>query len=195
MHKNNIKGHCMAKRALEIAATGDHSVLVYGPHGTGKSTLVAAFPEVSTAIQRDSCICGNHLNPTTLCSCHPRILLRWTRRVSRLADKCDMVIEVCPVPFKEWTTRTDPTYADCFARRVAAAREFGKTHTSIDLTDDSAHRTFEMVVRRLGLDFGIGQRILRVARTIANLDGSDLLKAKHVAEAVQYRVVRGLTHE
>jgi predicted ATPase with chaperone activity len=96
---------------------------------------------------------------------------------------------------KEWTTKSDPTYADRFNRRVVAAREFGKSHLFIDLTDDAAHRTFEMVMRRLGLSIGIGQRILRVARTIANLDGSECLKAKHIAEAVQYKVMRGLTYE
>jgi magnesium chelatase family protein len=76
--------------------------------------------------------------------------------------------------------------------RVEAASQFAKAHISLDLTDDSAYRTFEMAMRRLGLDFGCGQRILRVARTIANLDASDCLKAKHIAEAVQYKALRGL---
>jgi predicted ATPase with chaperone activity len=195
INKNDVKGHCIAKRALEIAATGDHNVLLYGPHNAGKATLVSAFPEVARAIQRDTCTCGNYLNPTKMCTCHPRVVFRWTRRVSRLADECDVVVEVGPVPVKEWNTKSDPTYADRFALRVAAAREFGKTHLSTDLSDDSAHRTFEMVMRRLSLNFGTGQRILRVARTIANLDASPVLKAKHVAEAVQYKAVRGLTYE
>lgn len=194
MNKGDIKGQHVSKRALEIAAVGDHSVLLYGPRGTGKSTLIAAFPEATKAVQRDSCTCGNYLNPTKLCSCNPRLLFRWTRRVSRLADECDIVIEVCPVPVKEWQVRSDPSYADWFARRVAAAREFGKTHLSLDLSDDSAYRTFEMAARRLGLSIGTGQRILRVARTIANLDASPIVKGKHIAEAVQYKAIRGLTY-
>jgi magnesium chelatase family protein len=71
--------------------------------------------------------------------------------------------------------------------RVAAAREFGKAHTSIELKDDAAVRTAEMVLRRLALTAGQWQRVLRTARAIANLDHSAELKAKHVAEAVQYR--------
>jgi magnesium chelatase family protein len=105
-----------------------------------------------------------------------------------------MVVEVCPVPVKEWQVRSDPAYADRFALRVTAAREFGKSHVALDLKDDSAYRIFEMAMRRLGFSIGTGQRILRVARTIANLDGSELLKAKHIAEAVQYKSVRGLTY-
>lgn len=195
MNKYDIKGQCVAKRALEIAAAGDHSVLLYGPRGAGKATLIAAFPEATEVIQRDTCTCGNYQHPAKECSCNARLLFRWTRRVSRLADEFDLVIEVCPVPVKEWQTPGDPRYAECFGHRVAAAREFGKAHQSIDLTDVSAYRTFEMAARRLGFDIGTGQRILRVARTIANLDGSDLLSAKHVAEAVQYKALRGLTYE
>jgi predicted ATPase with chaperone activity len=193
IYKNDIKGHYTAKRALEIAATGNHTILLYGPHGVGKTMLISAFPEATKVILRDSCICGNYQHPTKACSCHPRVLFRWTRRIARLADECDMVVEVSSVPVKEWQVRSDPTYGDCFARRVAAAREFGRQHLSIDLTDDSAYRTFEMVIRRLGLSIGTGQCILRVARTIANLDGSECLKAKHIAEATQYKAVRGLT--
>jgi predicted ATPase with chaperone activity len=195
MNKNEIKGQHVPKRTLEIAAAGDHSILLYGPRGAGKATLIAAFPEAEKAVQRDTCFCGNYQNPSRLCSCNPRLLYRWTRRVSRLADECDMVIEVCLVPMKEWNTPADPRYAECFAPRVAAAREFGKIHQCLDLTDDSACRTFEMAARRLGFSIGTGQRILWVARTIANLDQSPVIKGKHVAEAVQYKAIRILTYD
>lgn len=195
MNKSDIKGQYTAKRALEIAAAGDHTILLYGPRGAGKATLISAFPEATKAIQRNTCTCGNYQNPTRSCSCNERLLYRWTRRVSRLADECDMVVEVAPVPVKEWQAKSDPTYAKCFSKRVEAAREFGKTHLSIELTEESAYRIFEMAARRLGLDFGCGQQILRVARTIANLDVSPVLKGKHVAEAVQFKALRGLTYE
>ena len=70
-----------------------------------------------------------------------------------------------------------------------------KRALSIVLTDESAHRTFEMLARRLSLDVGTGQRILRVARTIASLDFSPVIKGIHVAEAAQYRLVKGVTYE
>ena len=138
VHKNDIKGHYTAKRALEIAATGNHTVLLYGPHGVGKSLLISAFPEASKVILRDSCICGNHLTRRK----PARAIL-----VSFFAGRGDSqgwptsatwLSNYASVPVKEWQVRPDPTYGDCFNRRVAAAREFGKTHLSLDLTDDSA---------------------------------------------------------
>jgi magnesium chelatase family protein len=53
--------------------------------------------------------------------------------------------------------------------------------------DDAGERTLEMAVRRMGLSARAHDRILKVARTIADLDGSDHVTAKHLAEAVQYR--------
>ncbi len=53
--------------------------------------------------------------------------------------------------------------------------------------DDSGERTLEMAVRRMGLSARAHDRILKVARTVADLAGSETVAAKHVAEAVQYR--------
>jgi len=53
--------------------------------------------------------------------------------------------------------------------------------------DDAGERTLEMAVRRMGLSARAHDRILKVARTIADLDSSDNVSAKHLAEAVQYR--------
>jgi predicted ATPase with chaperone activity len=191
MNKGDVKGHCTPKRALEVAVAGDHSILLYGPHGVGKATLMEAFPEATKAVSRDTCACGNYQSPQHECFCKPPLLLRWTRRVIRLADECDMVIEVCPLPFKEWHSKPDPTFDQFFTQRVRAAREFGVKNTGLEM-DDTGHRVFEMAARRLGLPFGAGEQVKRVARTIANLDASVSLKGKHVAEAVQYKAVRAL---
>jgi magnesium chelatase family protein len=58
---------------------------------------------------------------------------------------------------------------------------------SLCVLDDAGERTLEMAVRRMGLSARAHDRILKVARTVADLDRSDRVSAKHVAEAVQYR--------
>ena len=69
--------------------------------------------------------------------------------------------------------------------RIAAACEFGATHASLAF-DPTGARVFEMASRRLALTTGRADQILRVARSIANLAHSEILKGNHVAEAAQY---------
>ena len=79
------------------------------------------------------------------------------------------------------------------ARSVQQARGYYNAHIpSRSLRkhcalDDSGERTLEMAVRRMGLSARAHDRILKLARTIADLDKSDAVSAKHLAEAVQYR--------
>jgi magnesium chelatase family protein len=191
MNKNDIKGHYTAKRALEIAMAGDHSVMLYGHRGAGKSTLISAYSEVKNVIEVDSCACGNTLSILRECTCNKTRLARWTRRAIRLASQNDIIVEVTHVPVKEWESKQDPSFAEWVDKRVWMAQEFAKTHQDMSITkDDACYRMFEMAVRRLGLSIGDGERIKRVARTIANFDASEFLKAKHVAEAVQYKAMR-----
>ena len=81
----------------------------------------------------------------------------------------------------------------CRAREVQRKRGFyNSVAPSAELRkwcdlDDAAERTLEMAIRKLGLSARAHDRILRVARTVADLGGSENLQAKHVAEAVQYR--------
>ena len=79
------------------------------------------------------------------------------------------------------------------ARRVQQSRGFYNAHVPARLVrklctlDDAGERTLEMAVRRMGFSARAHDRILKVARTIADLDQSNGVSAKHVAEAIQYR--------
>jgi len=79
------------------------------------------------------------------------------------------------------------------ARAVQQARGFMNARMPVSLIrkqcalDDAGERTLEMAVRKMGLSARAHDRILKVARTIADLDHSDNVSAKHLAEAVQYR--------
>ena len=188
MKPHEIKGQCVAKRAFEVAAAGDLRVLLVGPLAVGKTTLREAFRNV-TACEIETCACGHYSDPKQQCACSERQILRWYRRLERIARDYDIVVEVCAVPVRELMARTGSTERDdeCMRARIAAAREFGRSNQSLALTDDAAIRTMEMAARRLGLSAGQYNHVLRTARAIANLDQSPTLKAKHVAEAVRYR--------
>ena len=79
------------------------------------------------------------------------------------------------------------------ARAVQRRRGYYNAHPphrqlrKLSTLDDAGERTLEMAVRRMGLSARAHDRILKVARTIADLGGSETVSAKHVAEAVQYR--------
>ena len=110
-----------------------------------------------------------------------------------------MHIEVPAVAYKEVRgTDTGVTSVDMRARVEAAravqhrrgfynARIPSRLLRKICALDEAGERTLEMAVRRMGLSARAHDRILKVARTIADLGGSDTVTAKHLAEAVQYR--------
>ena len=182
---DDIKGQSYAKRALEVALAGDHPVLLVGPRNAGKRTLAASLPGLK-AEAMDTCSCGND-RITRNCICSERLRYRYHRRFVRRAENFDIVIEVTTVPYKELRCKTPSGWLQAdVCRRAEAAREFGKTHTSLQL-DETGERTLEMAVRRISLTPGQYFAVLKVARTIANLDASERIKAKHVAEAILYR--------
>jgi len=103
------------------------------------------------------------------------------------------------VPYQELRSRTDGVSSAeirervCAARNVQQERGFYNSHIPASRLrklcelDDAGERTLEMAVRRMGLSARAHDRILKVARTVADLDHSPRVTAKHLAEAVQYR--------
>jgi magnesium chelatase family protein len=116
-----------------------------------------------------------------------------------LLDRIDIHVEVPAVPYQELRgTSASESSAEIRARveRVRAtgeARGYANSRMPVRLIrtqcalDASGERTLEMAVRRMGLSARAHDRILKVARTIADLDGAEAVSAKHVAEAVRYR--------
>ncbi len=123
----------------------------------------------------------------------------WARSRGPLLDRIDLHIEVPAVPYKELrgdgggrVLGRDPRAGRACPRRPAGARLLQRAHPAgtirkLCALDDAGERTLEMAVRRMGLSARAHDRILKVARTIADLGGSEAVAAKHVAEAVQYR--------
>ncbi len=116
-----------------------------------------------------------------------------------LLDRIDLHIDVPAVPYKEMRSSGDGVTSEVMRERVVCARALQKARgfynallppgmlRKVAALDDAGERTLEMAVRRLGLSARAHDRILKVARTIADLASSDSVSAKHVAEAVQYR--------
>ena len=116
-----------------------------------------------------------------------------------LLDRIDLHVEVPAVAYKELRARDHGISSADMRARVETARSVqqqrGFYNSRIPsrllrkfcVLDDAGERTLEMAVRRMGLSARAHDRILKVARTIADLDNSESVTAKHLAEAVQYR--------
>jgi magnesium chelatase family protein len=152
------------------------------------------------------CPCGYYNHPEKECVCGPGVVQRYLNKVSGpLLDRIDLHVEVTPVTFDQMTeTRKSETSTDIqqrveTARQVQAARfaEFAEVHSNAmmppqmvkDLCQiDEAGRTLlKTAMERLGLSARAYDRILKVARTIADLAGTEEIRLEHLAEAIQYR--------
>jgi len=146
------------------------------------------------------CPCGFYGDTARECRCTPGIIARYLGKISGpLLDRIDIHIEVPAVAYKDLRGRDDGTGSAEIRERVVAARavQQSRGHYNAHIParslrklcalDDSGERTLEMAVRRMGLSARAHDRILKLARTIADMDRSDAVSAKHLAEAVQYR--------
>jgi magnesium chelatase family protein len=146
------------------------------------------------------CPCGFYGDPTRECRCTPAIIQRYLGKISGpLIDRIDIQIEVPAVPFKELRTGEVTETSASMRDRVDKARDLqrarGTTNSRMPsrlirqqcALDATGERTLEMAMKRMSLSARAHDRILKVARTIADLDESSSIAAKHIAEAIQYR--------
>ncbi|HEY4361588.1 MAG TPA: YifB family Mg chelatase-like AAA ATPase [Bryobacteraceae bacterium] len=166
-----------------------------------RSNMTLTFPAsfvLLTAL--NPCQCGFFGDTSRDCRCTGAMIQRYLGKLSGpLLDRIDLHIEVPAVPYKELRGRNDGASSLEMRERVCAAREiqrqrgFYNAHIpsaalrTLCALDDAGERMLEMAVRRLGFSARAHDRILKVARTVADLDHAEGVSSKHLAEAVQYR--------
>jgi magnesium chelatase family protein len=166
-----------------------------------RSTMTLNFPASFLLIGAlNPCPCGFYGDPTRECRCTGAIIQRYLGKLSGpLLDRIDLHVEVPAVPYQELrgkdsvVTSADMRDRVCAARALQQSRGYYNAHIpegelrKLCELDAAGERTLEMAVRRMGLSARAHDRILKVARTIADLDHATRVSAKHLAEAVQYR--------
>ncbi|MEK7851199.1 MAG: YifB family Mg chelatase-like AAA ATPase, partial [Deltaproteobacteria bacterium] len=151
------------------------------------------------------CKCGNHGDTQKQCSCTPNEIHKYRARVSGpLLDRIDIHIEVPAVRYKELSAARAGEPSEEIRKRVNSARDIQKErfsgkgiHCNAQMSSrhikkhcvikEDADRLLESAMDRLGLSARAFTRILKVSRTIADLDRCEDIEARHVAEAIQYR--------
>lgn len=151
------------------------------------------------------CKCGWYGHPSGRCTCSENQVEQYMRRISGpLLDRIDMYIEVPSVEYEAMRRREQPESSAVIRQRVNAAREvqkqrFAGTEVSCNAymtpamigrycrLDDAGEKLMQGAFDRLGLTGRSHDRILRMARTIADLEGAEAIEAPHLAEAIQYR--------
>lgn len=166
-------------------------------------TLPCSFMLVASM---NPCPCGYYNHPTHACSCLPGQIKRYAAKISGpLLDRIDIQVEVTPVPFADLNSAPPGEASASIRGRVMAARgrqaaRFADTpgiHCNAQMDarllrlhaqpDGSGTEILRRAMTRYDLSARAYDRILKVARTIADLDGSDTVSRQHVAEAIGYR--------
>ncbi len=152
------------------------------------------------------CPCGYYNHPDRPCLCSPGAVQRYMNRISGpLLDRIDIQIEVVPVPFEKMSELHPSESSESIRARVVKARAIQETrfasyegiHCNAQMTskllreyavpDTAGLSLLKIAMQRLNLSARAYDRILKVSRTIADLDGSSEIESRHIAEAINYR--------
>jgi len=192
------------RRTLEVLRQPLEDGLVTISRAMGSLTFPANIMLVAAM---NPCPCGYRGDPRRQCHCNPMQIERYTARISGpLLDRLDIHIEVPPVPFRELSDQSVGTTSDKMKADVQAAREmqrnrFGKGSLRLNgrmspsqirkycKLESDAESLLKAAMEEMGLSARAHDKILRISRTIADLEQSDQISSAHLSEAINYRAL------
>lgn len=191
------------KQTLEVLRQPleDHKITI------SRSKYTVEFPcSFMFIASMNPCPCGYYNDPTHKCCCTPGQIQRYMSKISGpLLDRIDIQCEITPVPFKDISKAQPGEPSAAIRERVIKARDiqtarykdFKGVHCNAQMTERMIHQFAEpdeasiallrTAMEKFSLSARAYNRILKVARTIADLDGSERVEVQHISEAIGYR--------
>jgi magnesium chelatase family protein len=171
----------MGKRALIVAAAGNHSILFLGPPASGKTMFraLSLHFEGVTAFEARPCPCGWYQNYRHDCCCTANKIRSHRAKFPRV----DIMIETVQPAERDMGSTPGTGLAEMKKYLVDLPR-----HVGLELCED-CRNLLKASVSELGIDTDSRQRILLVARSIANLDRSENILPLHLVEAINYQML------
>jgi magnesium chelatase family protein len=171
-----------------------------------RSAMTVTYPSRFMLVAAmNPCPCGYFTDRERQCTCTPQQIRNYRSKVSGpLLDRIDIHIEVPAVRYRDLTARMTSESSQAIKNRIDSARAIQRSRLNEDGTlcnagmtsahikkfcplDEESHCLLEMAVDTLGLSARAFTRILKVARTIADLDDEPDIQSHHISEAIQYR--------
>jgi magnesium chelatase family protein len=192
------------RNALEVLRQPLENGVVSVSRAAAAVTYPAQFVLVAAM---NPCPCGYFGDSRHHCTCTPGMTNRYRSKISGpLMDRIDIHVNVPSVPYKELSGEYSGEKSETIRQRVFDARERQLKRFKSDklfangqmktrhikkycALSEPAHSLLDSAMQRLGLSARAYSRILKVARTVADLDGADSINSTHVSEAIQYRML------
>jgi magnesium chelatase family protein len=192
---------------LEVLRQPLEDKIVTISRARGSLTFPANFMLVGAM---NPCPCGYYGDPYHSCTCNPGLVSRYQKRISGpFLDRIDIFIEVPHIDYEKLSDDRLGEKSEKVQQKVTEAREIQRQRfagsslaansemTPLEVrnfcqTDESAQSLLKAAMKQMSLSARAFHRILKLARTIADLEKSDIIRANHIAEAIQYRPRRSV---